>query len=613
VSTSTVWNDSNEEYAEDFDFLVVASGYFARPYIPDIPGLKQFTGRVIHSSALGKGHDPVNDEDLIRGNIAVLGGSMSGVEAASTFAMHHSSLKYANVCKDIPASRSIYHISSRPFWTLPTYLPHTFPSSRTTFLPLDLTMYDLDRRPAGPIEYNLGPIPKEKAAKTNSYFESLLGAEYEQFGHVHQGASQDSISRPPWVAIGNEYAGFVRTKMIVPKMGRTVSIHPNSTTGLASIKIESPGGESSILENIGSIVMATGFSPFESLFYLPRDILSILEYTPKDSFLPLVLDQGGTFRSEIPDLGFVGYYRGPYWGAMEMQARFLGKTWAQAASDLPKTDIQRENIRLLRQPSTQAWRGQFPMGDYVGLMETFAKELRIVRTEMQDMDGSGPVLPSRYIYRYSDSFSSEDENNTKNFVNSDAQSTLNSLSSLGLYGGGELKTPESRTAIATGIFRALHGEWKFTRSGNFGEITGSVAFHPRYPTMPNYDKEYVSEELISESADGPHSPTLTLWRLSEAGGADFSMRVDSIDADKAELEIQAADQLDLVFAQHEKEGDLDGNLTFDRHADYILQKGRCQYRFWMDGVSIARWELSRIEESHVDPGGSTSCTVYTRF
>ncbi|KAJ5082530.1 FAD-dependent pyridine nucleotide-disulfide oxidoreductase [Penicillium argentinense] len=610
---------ANHEQSEDFDYLVVASGYFARPYIPDIPGLAHFQGRIVHSSALRKGHDEAKDNDLARGNIAVLGGSMSGVEAASAFALHRSS---RHECKDTakaalkdPADRAIYHISSRPFWTLPTYLPQKASSNEgVAFLPLDLAMYDLDRRPPGTRDYTIGPIPEEKAATTNVYFQSMLGNEYENLAHVHLDNPQQR-SRPPWVAIGNDYAGYVQSGTIKPMMGRTVSIHPGPDATLASVRIETANGESKLLENVSSIVMATGFTPFESLSFLPVDVLSALEYTTDDSFLPLVLDQGGTLRSEIPDVGFVGYYRGPYWGVMEMQARFLGKTWTQTKDASPTTEPQRSSIRLLRQPSTEPRRGQFPMGDYVGLMETFAKVLGIRRTDLSDGDGgSGPVVPARYVFDETSATSEE-----KDARNKEIQTTLSSLR--GIFNSRVLGISDSDSQSATylAIFRALHGRWisTTTRRDFVGEIYGAVAFDPRYPSDPAYDREYVCEErLDSESAGSgatPLSPTLTIWRLSEAGGDSGSfVQISPMDFALSQ------DHRQLRFSSQEIGSDRTTSdtsridLAGARPPVFSLNDSQYEYTFWFDGVSISSWERSRINNES-DPIDSTTRTVYTRI
>lgn len=472
-------------------------------------------------------------------------------------------------------------------------------------------MYDLDRRPPGPIEYSLGPIPKEKAAKTNAYFQSMLGAEYEKIGHVHQAGLQDSDFRPPWVAIGNDYAGFVQSGTIMPKIGRAVSVNPDPTTKLATVRIEAEDRKSTILENVASIVMATGFAPFDSLSFLPRDVLSILEYTTEDSFLPLVLDQGGSLRSEIPDLGFVGYYRGPYWGVMEMQARFLGKAWAQANYKPPTAESQMQNIRLLRQPATRVQRGQFPMGDYVGLMETFSKDLGIKRTELQGIEGSGPVFPARYIHDDMPSSSTDQNQVTKS---SDVESTLKSF--LGNCGADVLNRPEAQTAAAMAIFRALHGRWACTKRGFIGEMAGTVTFYPRYPTDPAYDREYVREDLESESTDSSAGPMRTIWRLSEAGGTASPIRIYPIETSVNASEKQVPRCLNLLSARHGKSDNVDLNSTTDvtgaHPPDYIFQDDRCHYSFWFDGVSISRWELSRVEDQ-ADLDRSTTRTVYTRI
>jgi Predicted flavoprotein involved in K+ transport len=156
--------------SEDFDLIVIASGYFAQQYVPDIPGLKQFQsqGQIIHSSSLHyeREQPSFNETKDVNGQVVVIGGSMSGVEAASAVALRQSSSTLSTHRIEYPQETKVHHIHSRPFWTLPTYLPHESSDGSPSFLPLDLAMYDLGRRPPGPIDYALGPIPEEKAVKT---------------------------------------------------------------------------------------------------------------------------------------------------------------------------------------------------------------------------------------------------------------------------------------------------------------------------------------------------------------------------------------------------------------------------------------------------------------
>ncbi|KAJ5166935.1 FAD-dependent pyridine nucleotide-disulfide oxidoreductase [Penicillium canariense] len=577
--------------SEDFDLLVVASGYFSRPYIPALSGLDQFTGRVIHSSALEKGRSSLDNTDTpTRGNTVVIGGSMSGVESASALALQKaSSCISADPTPYSPPKHKVHHIHSRPFWTLPTYLPCETSEDNVSFLPLDLAMYDLGRRPPGPIEYALGPISDEKTAKTNSYFSSLLGAEYENFGHMPpKSPSGETNCQPSWVAIGNDYAEFIRSGMIEATMGRVVSVNPSSDAGVASINIETPNGPKT-LEDVTSIVVATGFTPFDSLSFLPDDVLSSLEYTATDPFLPLILDKGGTLRSEIPDLGFVGFYRGPYWGVMEMQARLLGKEWVGQHNDFSGTEDQRENLRILRNPSAEIRRGQFPMGDYVGLMEAFAKDLNVGRTALSVGDSrSGPVLPARYACGKQEP---------------EVQRTLDTLRAMSLQ-----DHPTAQAAAALAVFRALHGTWKFIQTSATGEKEGSgtVAFIPRYPS-DSYDREYVLQEHrdtpLIESQALSHETVISIFRLSESGTSDSNSRIEiwsaNNDASIAADRLSCSLRLTPPFRHKEGMGEYVINAhSIHPNTDHESTENAAQFTFHFQGVSITEWECVDLGDNN---------------
>lgn len=614
----------------------MASGYFARPYIPEIPGLSHFPGRVVHSSALqkGPGRPLDNEDDTVRGNVVVIGGSMSGVEAASAIALDMSSSMLATSVLRGRAKQTVYHVYSRPFWTLPTYLPHETPEDTITFLPLDLAMYDLGRRPPGPVEYALGPLTQEKAAKTNDYFSSLLGTEYERVGHTHEPSTeQEAGFRPPWVAIGNDYAEFVRSGAIETTMGRAVSVQPEPDTGLASIKIETPDGQSKTLDSVETAVMATGFTPFESLSFLPGDVLSALEYTTNVPFLPLVLDKGGTFRSEMPDIGFVGFYRGPYWGVMEMQARFLGEAWAGKSHEPFHTENQRESLRVLRHPTLDSRRGQFPMGDYVGLMESFAKDLGINRTDLsRDHGRSGSVVPSRYLY---DKTSCPVPDLYQIPRNAEAQRTLNSLQSTFV---NEHST--AQTAAASAIFRALHGTWKFSQWDSAADKStraGTVAFHPRYPSIPAYDREYVCEEFLGSNSTDKDLVSdwraVSIFRLSEAGAvsANAGIGIWNLDVEASAKSSHSNHALHLTpFYREKKDGEYvpgeyviyasSADLTDTEDPAGRGAQGRYQYTFHVNGVAISTWECVDLGDAFT--GGESDSesrsvprlrTLYERF
>lgn len=604
--------------SEDFDFLVVASGYFACPYLPVLPGLEHFTGQVIHSSALEKGRAAISNdaETPPRGNTVVIGGSMSGVEAASALALRESSLRLsAGPASNSPQKHSkVYHVHSRPFWTLPTYLPCETSEETVSFLPLDLAMYDLSRRPPGPVEYTLGPLSAEKIAKTNDYFRSLLGADYERYGHsAQQSPLAKTEPQPEWVAIGNDYAGFVRSGEIETVMGRVTSIHPQSETRIASIQIETVEG-SQVLEDVTTIVMATGFTPFDSLSFLPEDVLSSLEYSTSDPFLPLILDKGGTLRSEIPDIGFVGFYRGPYWGVMEMQAKFLGKEWADEDNTSTESDAkkksERELLRILRQPSADVRRAQFPMGDYVGLMETFSKDLQIERTIFSGDDSrAGPVIPARYAHGQEDG---------------EVRRTLDSLRVI----SRQDHSTGAQAAASLAVFRALHGMWRFIETSTGERVeSGTVAFIPRYPSNPIYDREYVLEtRQDGVSAECQVSSVgRAVYCLSEAGTGESNSGIEvydvTTDGDREENRLASGYKLHLTpFYRQEGVGEyvIHAESVQVNAADESTAR-KVRYTFHFQGVSIIEWECVQLGDHNSEDSTNSESqpellwrTVYKR-
>ncbi|OQD85782.1 hypothetical protein PENANT_c009G10484 [Penicillium antarcticum] len=517
---------SDQVFSEDFDHLVLASGYFAQRYIPVIPGLEKFPGRIIHSSTLHCERDNLKDITS-QGQTVIIGGSMSGVEAASAIALHQSSTALSSD-KIHPSPFQVHHIHSRPFWALPTYLPQES-NETASFLPLDLAMYDLARRPPGPIEYALGPISEEKALKTNGYFQSLLGGDYERYGHMHTAQGSGEKVQPPWVAIGNDYAEFVRAGAIKATMGRVISVQSNKDKKVASVACRLPNGESVMVEDVAAIVMATGFMPHKSLALLPDDVLSILEYSIEDPFSPLILDKGGTVRFEMPDLGFVGFYRGPYWGVMEMQARYLGKLWSGLDETVScQTNDQRDGLRSLRSTDLLLARGQFPMADYVGLMESFAGDLEIDRSVLSGESRSGPVVPARYL------FGRFNRDQDLNISDEEAVGTLDDLRNSLVH-----DHDAAQKAAASAIFRALHGSWKSTKksaSSSASEsegVTGDLTFYPRYPTNPVYDREYLCEDTPIGQSPSQERNRFIL-RLAETASDKATSRIEVWSVDLAD-------------------------------------------------------------------------------
>ena len=567
---------------------------------------------------------------------------MSGAEAASALALHLSSLKHADSTstKGIEGHRGyeVHHVCTKPFWTLPTYLPQASldeATYRVSFLPLDLVLYNLNRRPPGPVEYSFGPLSTELISKMNDNFRSILGKDYESCGHVqsdltHIDKARDDKPQPTFLAIGNDYAEFIRSKEISPTTGKVTRIN-SSLSGSASVEITLPDNKTMSLNNVAAIILATGYKPNTSLSFLPPEVLSELEYDPNDSFIPLILDSKGTMNRNIPDLGFVGFYKGPYWGAMEMQARFLGQAWADADRSSGVWFLEaeeREAVRNFRSKDKNHYRGQLPMADYMGLMESFSRDLGLPSARSRNSsERPGIVIPAEYTFHKALPGTGNGSSVNGILKQTEVEATLNSLQTTVSH-----STNATSPGLAMAVFRALHGTWKFTRtyynrtsSQTESNIHGTTRFHPRYPSKKEYEKEYLYEEIVYEAFQQASKLAGTsrciyslLEPLPRTDGIHIHIRSsENLDSDNqflrglkfstAQASIQNGERVPgeyIIYAN-----------GFTEDTDCSSPGGVCQYEyvFNLEGVAITSWEC-RIVRTSLASGerGLEIRTSYTR-
>lgn len=106
-----------------FDYLIVASGFFGKPIIPE--GLaKSDSIPIVHSSHYRDLKSLLKDNRKPGGGkILVVGGQMSGVEIAGTIASHLSSAVNSPEKSEIPDidKYTVHHVIQRPVWVLPLY------------------------------------------------------------------------------------------------------------------------------------------------------------------------------------------------------------------------------------------------------------------------------------------------------------------------------------------------------------------------------------------------------------------------------------------------------------------------------------------------------------
>ena len=312
------------------------------------------------------------------------------------------------------------------------------------------------------------------------------------------------LDDPPYLAVSDTYMDFVRSGLITVSMAKLESLSGN-------VAVMTPSGQR--IQDIAAVVLATGFDASTSLSFLPQSIQQILSLTPSDLNNTVALAFHGTYHPNIPNLGFVGFYRSPYWGVMEMQARFITAIWtsdgpgaaplslAMQAALQSDASIQR-TMSLRDDPRVS----QFPMGDYAYLMQQFATALGLERSPpLGPMD---ILTPARYA--------------PENLSRSQAEEVTISLR----------QTHETVMAglakgkfVAKAVFRSLLGQWSLQRdqvdkllSHRSGHFSGRANFLPREGTGgDNVDAglEYLYVEEGEVCASTSMSLRTNIWRYDE--------------------------------------------------------------------------------------------------
>lgn len=258
---------------------------------------------------------------------------------------------------------------------------------------------------------------------------------------------------------------------------------------------------------MNGIIEATGFGT--DIDFLDMRVKEYLHYDYSCPRVPFLLTRGSIFAPELPTLGFVGFYEGPYWSVMEMQARFIAKTWSEgkASSGVVQREVyQTEAAERMRQAikerSSQV--PQFWMLDYVGLQEEFARHTGVTRNDTAFGGQSGPAFASRYQSWDTDAEAAMVVKEVTNLIKA---------------------SNEDARFVAAAVFRGMQGIWTLNRKINSrnatspgGTFAGIAHFHPRTPSAPTYFAEYLYIEEGTFKMDTGYSFPATrryIYRYNE--------------------------------------------------------------------------------------------------
>ncbi len=347
----------------DTDAVIVASGVFAEALMPQ--GLT-IGGAVMHAAAY-------RDPAVFAGKrVAVLGSAFSGADIAA---------EIAGV-----AERTVM-LMRRPAWYVPRavpvlpeagFMPADAGDDRIRLrLPMDLVINSRARA------QRLAALDGATAGRERwSWLDGIAGDQRRL--HPLLDVPEDDLAAP--MVISDALPAAVRSGRL--ELARAVDFDP------ARLTLQEGGRES----RFDVLICATGYRP--SLAMLAPGILEAIGYDPHDRLQPVLLGHC-VFPEGVPDLAFVGMYRGPYFGVMELQAR-----WAAAvlAGKLPRPDpLDLEHaVAAERAIRDVRPRPQFPHADYPAMCDALAEKLGVMPDLLHDGTGlgrflwHGPVLPAQY-------------------------------------------------------------------------------------------------------------------------------------------------------------------------------------------------------------------------
>lgn len=323
-----------------FDGVVVATGFLAEPHWPadvvfDDSLSKDSSDILLHSSQYS---DPDSFADMA---VAVVGGSFSAHEIASDVRQH--------AARVVNIGGNTYH------YVLPRFIPN---KDTASFGPIDCILY---QRSCDAPASEKTTVDPESSQKRHTLLRQLIGSTKLAQLSAKGFPPLPSLESSPMISISDNFADLVIDGKIQVMAKRLTNV--NAVSEQLALTLD----DGTTLRDIDRIILCTGYRC--NLDFLSTEMLQALEYDDS-SQTPLVLFHEA-LHPDLPGLGFVGMYKGSYFGVMELQARLIAAQMS-GQLDLDETTVRHgiEEARATRTANPQA---QFPHFDYVGMMDGIAE------------------------------------------------------------------------------------------------------------------------------------------------------------------------------------------------------------------------------------------------
>ena len=352
------WKEAGKKKQQKFDFVIVATGMFSKPYMPHLKGMEEFKGKIIHSK------DYKSPEAFEHKRVVIVGGAYSGSQIAT----------------DISKNASyVLNVISRPMYILQRYIKAQPNGSE---MPVDFTFYNREEKIN---ELNL--TVQEKNRRAHKFYSELC---HNQANICKLLAIDPNTGSSPYVTISDTYLEDIQA-------GR-VEVTLNKIARLDKEGIVFNNGER---QPADVIIFCTGYQL--DLSFLDPVIQKELTFAPEDRLQPVLLHKN-VLHPKLPNMAFVGIYRGTYWGVMELQARWANMIFGEMLP-LPSTKTMLEGISHELVIRTQKPRPQFPHDTYAELLEDLGKEigalpnmdaLKLEDPQLYEEMMKTPIIPAHY-------------------------------------------------------------------------------------------------------------------------------------------------------------------------------------------------------------------------
>lgn len=479
---------------EYYDYLLVATGYLSKPKNLTCEVEEMIQAPILHSTQyrnieqLSPGSQPRGPPAKQR--VLVVGGSHSGSEISTLIAFQASNARWSPfVVSTTPPAFDVVHITSHQVLAVPGFVRcPTSPSF--SFQPMEYQLYERSLRGRGPLTHTFGLTNPEESIPTKMMIETQLSGE----------PTSPVNDLPAYVVVSDTYTRFVESNTIKPVVGQLKGLHAGPKDGEVTAMVEVSDGNM-VFDGITAVINATGFDSCGSIDFLSSQVLEELGYDRASSRLPLVLDASYMAqRSCVPDIAVLGF-TGVNWGVMEMQSRAIAAKWTSPFYCVSAESSKgiAAHIEMLRGVIKQGRKSEIPQvlfGDYLGLMEQAARELRVERVDLEFGPDMGMICAARYVDLGADV--QEAEKQIRKLMTIQAQ-----IQSTGLF-------------LARAVFHGLNGKW-VSKNGS------GMEFHPRAPTNSEYELEYLVVETSAVGSkkwsvyryDELHD-TVSVWSISRS-------------------------------------------------------------------------------------------------